>query len=141
MLGASRYDSQVAFNLCIAANDVVPGHLLGARQIRGLWEIQVKSSIARDRLLAKGITYNLSRIQLQYKDQFLSRNIPSEKLVFLGVPFFCNDNLILDYLSHHPNLTLRSSVTSGKIRNHRNELTDFLSGDRYVYRHPLKLMA
>ena len=51
VLGASRYDSQVAFNLCMAANDVVPGHLLGARQIRGLWEIQVKSSIARDRLL------------------------------------------------------------------------------------------
>ena len=46
VLGASRYDSQVAFNLCMAANDVVPGHLLGARQIRGPWEIQVKSSIA-----------------------------------------------------------------------------------------------
>ena len=69
VLGASRYDSQVAFSLCMAANDVVPRHLLGARQIRGLWEIQVKSSIARDRLLANGITYNLSRIQLHDKDQ------------------------------------------------------------------------
>ena len=51
----------------------------------------------------------------------------------MGFLSACNDSLLLDYLSHRPNLTLRSSVISGKIRNHRNKLTDFLNGDRYVY--------
>ena len=35
-LGANRNDSQLAYRLCMAVSAVVPGHVLGARQVRGL---------------------------------------------------------------------------------------------------------
>ena len=39
----------------------------------------------------------------------------------------------MKYLRDQPQLTIRSNVITGKIRNSNNELTDFLNGDRYVY--------
>ena len=56
-LGANRNDSQLAYRLCMAVSAVVPGHVLGARQVRGLWEIQVTTSVARNKLLSKGFIF------------------------------------------------------------------------------------
>ena len=38
----------------------------------------------------------------------------------------------MKYLRDQPQLTIRSNVIAGNIRNGNNELTDFLNGDRYV---------
>ena len=51
VLGATRHDTLLANRLCMSVNAVIPGHVRGARQVRGLWEIQAKTAVARDRLL------------------------------------------------------------------------------------------
>ena len=133
VLGANRYDSELAYRLCMAVSAIVPGHVLGARQIRGLWEIQVKSSVARDKLLNSGFIFKEKKMFLHATDPFLSQNIPSEKIIFLDVPFDCNNSHIMNYLRTQPQIRIRSDVITGKIRNANNELTEFLNGDRYVY--------
>ena len=132
-LGANRNDSQLAYRLCMAVSAVVPGHVLGARQVRGLWEIQVTTSVARDKLLSKGFIFKEREILVHNKDPFTTQNIPSEKITIRGIPFGCSDSYVMKYLRDQPQLIIRSNVVAGKIRNGNNELTDFLNGDRYVY--------
>ena len=133
VLGANRYDSELAYRLCMAVSAVVPGHVLGARQMCGLGEIQVKSSVARDKLLNSGFIFKEKVIFLHATDPFLSQNIPSEKIIFRDVPFDCNNSHIMNYLRTQPQIRIRSDVITDKIRNANNELTEFLNGDRYVY--------
>ena len=77
---ASRNDSQLAYRLCMATSAVVPGHILGARQVRGLWEIHIKTSVARDKLLLKGFIFRENLILLHASDPFAAQHIPSEKI-------------------------------------------------------------
>ena len=132
-LNASRNDSQLAYRLCMATSAVVPGHILGARQVRGLWEIHIKTSVARDKLLLKGFIFRENLILLHASDPFAAQHIPSEKITIRDVPFHCSDAHVMKYLRSQSQLKLRSNIIAGKIRNNNNELTDFLNGDRYVY--------
>ena len=133
VLGATRHDTLLAYRLCMLVNAVIPGHVRGARQVRGLWEIQAKTAVARDRLLQNGFIFNEKHIMLHKSDPFLSENIPSEKITFRDVPFGCSDEHIMKYVRSQSQLSIRSPVISGKIRDTKNQLTDFLNGDRYVY--------
>ena len=130
-LGANRNDSQLAYRLCMAVSAVVPGHVLGARQVRGLWEIQVTTSVARNKLLSKVFIFKEREIPVHNNDPFTTQNIPSEKITIRGIPFGCSDSYVMKYLRDQPQLTIRSNVIAGKIRNGNNKLTNFLNGDRY----------
>ena len=133
VLGATRHDTLLAYRLCMSVNAVIPGHVRGACQVRGLWEIQAKTAVAHDRLLQNGFIFNEKHIMLHKSDPFLSENIPSEKITFRDVPFGCSDEHIMKYVRSQSQLSIRSPVISGKIRDTKNQLTDFLNGDRYVY--------
>ena len=71
VLGATRHDTLLACRLCMSVNAVIPGHVRGARQVRGLWEIQAKTAVARDRLLQNGFIFNEKHIMLHKSDPFL----------------------------------------------------------------------
>ena len=80
-LGANRNDSQLACRLCRAVSAVVPGHVQGARQVRGLWEMQVTISVARDRLPSKGFIFkererslSIMRIHLLHRTFLLNKS-------------------------------------------------------------------
>ena len=105
-LNASRNDSQLAelaYRLCMATSAVVPGHILGARQVRGLWEIHIKTSVARDKLLLKGFIFRENLILLHASDPFAAQHIPSEKITICDVSFHCSDAHVMKYLRHNPN--------------------------------------
>ena len=105
-LNARRNDSQLAYRLCMATIAIVPGHILGARQVRGLWGIHIKTSAARDKLLLKGFIFRENLILLHASDPFAAQHIPSEKITIRDVPFHCSDAHVMKYLRSQSQLTL-----------------------------------
>ena len=65
-LGANRYDTELAYRLCMVVSVIFSGHVLGARQMRGLWEIHVKSSVPRDKLLNSGFIFKEKKFPACY---------------------------------------------------------------------------
>ncbi len=132
-LGANRHDSHMSFKICMAVDVVVPGQIRGAQQIMGLWKIFVKSNEARSALLQHGIEFKGRQIKFHRADPFIAEGIPSEKVIFKDIPLNYSDDMLMQFLQSHPNLTLRSEIISNKILNEYNEETEYLSGDRHVY--------
>lgn len=134
MLHVSKYDKNVSYKLCVSLNDVTPGEIRGAQQIRGLWKVYVKSEASRQILLTQGFTLNNKNIKLFDSDPFEQQSVPSEKITIRDVPMDCDDGLILEYLrDNHPHIAVRSNIISAKIMDNNYNATEFLSGDRYFY--------
>ena len=78
---------------------------------------------------------------LQFKGQSIdihefypsSRPIPNEKILSRDLPFSVTNDAILNYLNKQPGIAVKSSVIAAKIRDENNELTQYYSGDRFVF--------
>ena len=57
----------------------------------------------------------------------------NERVVIKDLPFWENDELILDYLKSVPQITSCLSVYQSKARNITNSTSTFLNGDRFVF--------
>lgn len=133
-LRAKRYERHVQYKLCWAASNVVPGEVLGAQQIEGLWLIFVTSNTARNTLLNEGILMDTRSVKLHNTDPFTLEDIPSEKIIFKDLPLtYTNESLLNRIKELRPNLILRSDIISHKVRDEHNNDTEFLSGDRHMY--------
>ena len=99
----------------------------------GLWTIYVNSNSAKDKLLLQGFKFKDRKIKVHSEDPFTRETIPSEKVIFRDIPLNYDDDMILEFLSTHPTLKLRSNIISKKIMNEHNQETEFRSGERYVY--------
>ena len=53
--------------------------------------------------------------------------------MFRDLPINFNHDNLMEYLSSHPNLTLRSAIISNKILDENNRETKFLNGEKMIY--------
>ena len=62
-----------------------------------------------------------------------SKSFPDEKIIFRDLPIDVGYDYILDYLDAQPGIKVKSIVIHAKLRDSRNNLTRFYSGERFVY--------
>ena len=58
---------------------------------------------------------------------------PNERITFRGLPFWVTDDDILMYVRSLPGVIVKSGVISARLRDTNNKLTNFFSGDRFVF--------
>ena len=129
----SQQGKLTGLNLCEIINDIVPGQPIGSQHYNGVWTISLRSTKARDHLDAlKYIEYDNVRIEL-FANYPTSKPVPNEKIIFKDLPFWVKDQEILDFLGTKEGITVKSGVISARLRDRNNQLTQFYSGDRFVF--------
>ena len=122
------------FKICSAADSIVEGQISGSFLIDNVWHIYTKNNAARNDLLKHGMfEIDQQKVELYDVHPAISNSCPSEKIVFRNVPPSIHNNTLLQFLDDQPGVIIKSKVVSGKIRNERNELTNYYSGERIVY--------
>ena len=122
------------FKICSAADSIVEGQISGSFLIDNVWHIYTKNNAARNDLLKHGMfEIDQQKVELYDVHPAISNSCPSEKNVFRNVPPSVHNNTLLQFLDDQPGVIIKSKVVSGKIRNERNELTNYYSGERIVY--------
>ena len=59
---------------------------------------------------------------------------PTEKVLFKAVPFHVSDDDLLEYMYSNPDIKIQTKrIIPARLRNHKRELTPYLSGDRFLY--------
>ena len=59
---------------------------------------------------------------------------PTEKVLFLNVPFHVSDDDLLKYMHSLPDMKVQTKrIIPARLRNNKRELTPYLSGDRFLY--------
>ena len=120
--------------LCDAANELVRDHVHGALLSNGIWTILLKSHGAKQFLTDKYLLVRNRKISIYGEYPIINRRPPTERVLFKDLPFHVSDDDILDYLYRFPDITVHSkNIIPARIRNEKNELTPYLSGDRFLY--------
>ena len=131
---ASLSGKYMPFKICSAADSIVEGQISGSFLIDNVWHIYTKNNAARNDLLKHGMfEIDQQKVELYDVHPAISNSCPSEKIVFRNVPPSIHNNTLLQFLDDQPGVIIKSKVVSGKIRNERNELTNYYSGERIVY--------
>ena len=69
-----------------------------------------------------------------HSDNPTSKPVPNEKIVFKDIPIDVSDEDVIQYFQNHPGIVVKTAVIHGQIRYDKNNiLTQFLTGDRFVY--------
>ena len=130
---ASLSGKYMPFKICSAADSIVEGQISGSFLIDNVWHIYTKNNAARNDLLKHGMfEIDQQKVELYDVHPAISNSCPSEN-VFRNVPPSIHNNTLLQFLDDQPGVIIKSKVVSGKIRNERNELTNYYSGERIVY--------
>ena len=131
---ASLSGKYMPFKICSAADSIVEGQISGSFLIDNVWHIYTKNNATRNDLLKHGMfEIDQQKVELYDVHPAISNSCPSEKIVFRNVPPSIHNNTFLQFLDDQPGVIIKSKVVSGKIRNERNELTNYYSGERIVY--------
>ena len=131
---ASLSGKYMPFKICSSADSIVEGQISGSFLIDNVWHIYTKNNAARNDLLKHGMfEIDQQKVELYDVHPAISNSCPSEKIVFRNVPPSIHNNTLLQFLDDQPGVIIKSKVVSGKIRNERNELTNYYSGERIVY--------
>ena len=131
---ASLSGKYMPFKICSAADSIVEGQISGSFLIDNVWHIYTKNNAARNDLLKHGMfEIDQQKVELYDVHPAISNSCPSEKIVFRNVPPSIHNNTLLQFLDDQPGVIIKSKVVSVKIRNERNELTNYYSGERIVY--------
>ena len=122
-------------DLCTICEKHVPGQVLGAQWSNGIWSIWLKNDKAQFFLVNTVKTINIYKHKVEiHGDYPTSKPAPNEKILFKDIPIDISDEDILRYLHNHPGIVVKTDVIHGRIRDEKNNmLTQFLSGDRFVY--------
>ena len=134
------------FDMCSAVVRVTSANKLeGIQKINNLWRLYVKDNTARLELFLKQhILINGKNVPLYDQNPYLSRQtlhrgplgqeIPqsNDKLTIKNVPLSVRNEEIKQMLEEK-GIELRSMVKYGYIRDLQGQLTNFKSGDRFVY--------
>ena len=109
--------------------------MLGAQWTNGIWSVWLKNDIAQSFLINTAKTLNVYKHKVEiHRDYPTSKPPPNEKIIFKDIPIDVSDEDIINYLRNHPGIVLKTDVIHGRIRDEKNNiLTQFLSGDRFVY--------
>lgn len=119
--------------LCNAIDRIRPDSTLGSQFYNGVWSIWLKSQDAYSDL-SKVKQFELDGITISLHDGYpIFRHLPNEKVLFKDLPFWVNNDDIIDYLNNQPGIEVKSAVHYATFRDHQNKLTPYLSGDRFVY--------
>ena len=119
--------------LCNIINNIVHGQPVCAQLINGIWSIWLKSVEVRNHLVElKMITPDNISIVL-FSTYHLSKPVPNDKIILSELPFWVRDQEIIDLLSQHPGIIVKSGVIVSRHRDEHNRLTEYYSGDRFVF--------
>lgn len=130
-------NSDIAVQLCQAADRVIDSSAVGAQKYRGVWSLFVKSKNAKQQILEEGITIQNESVELFAFNPFESRrpiSTETEMIVFKNIPLSDSEGNILinNYMrEYHPNITVTSDVCYSRIKS-GNRKTEYRSGDRFV---------
>ena len=124
-------------SLCESTNTLIPDNVIGAQLINGIWAIWLgKKSEAKNYLLEGGCTLTIGHhpVLLYGEYPIIVRRPPTEKVFFKAVPFHVSDDDLLEYMYSNPDIKiLTKRIIPARLRNHKRELTPYLSGDRFLY--------
>ena len=124
----------IPLELCQIINLHVPNQALGARLVRGIWTIWLKSIRAKQFIMERVKVLCINYVDIDIHDRYPSTKIiPNEKILFKDLPLNVSDNDILNFLNDQPDMQVKSKVIASRIRDYDNKLTPFYTGDRFVY--------
>ncbi|GFS02901.1 hypothetical protein ElyMa_004619400 [Elysia marginata] len=126
------------YAMCIATSKSLGREgVVGAQQIGALWRLYPSSQENRIELLTKGIIPEGVLINVSSQNPFLVRGgdgeeIPSTKLTLSDLPLSVANDTVKTALVKK-GLKLRSKLKMEGIRDPDGQLTEWLSGRRFVY--------
>ena len=125
----------ITLDLCKTCETHVAGQVLGAQWTNVIWSFWFKTEKARAYLVDKVKTLIMYKQNVEMHGNYpMSKHVPNEKITFKDMPIDVSDKDITDYLKSHNGIVIKSGVIHGRIRNDKNNvLTQFLSGDRFVF--------
>ena len=122
-----------ALNLCDAINDITPGQVLGSQFYNGIWSILLKSTDARSAIVDQK-TIEIDNVTIELHGYYpTTKPAPNEKVIFKDLPFWVSDGEILKFLKTQPGITIKSGVIHARLRGYNSKLTQYFSGDRFVF--------
>ena len=127
-----------ALDICHGCTAVIAaGQVDGVQKVNKLWRIYLKSKKARIELfLTKTLLVNGAKIPMYdvnpYSANYSNPAKPNDKLTIKNVPLSVSNDEFVRMLEDN-GVELKSPVRYGYIRDVGGGLTDFKSGDRYVY--------
>ena len=129
-----KSQSEIALDLCEKCEKLANGQILGAQCMNGVWAIRIKSVAARSHIINNIKHLQINNINIDIHNKYpTATSVPNEKIVFRDVPFNVHDQDILQYLHNQPGVFVKTGVMAAKLRDKNNKLTNYLSGDRFVY--------
>ena len=129
----TRVGVNIHIQLCDLFAHHVPGQLLQAQLVRGIWTISLKTEHAQKFMVGKVKTLRIGYQDIELHDHYpTTKTIPNEKIIFKDLPYDVNNAEIIDFLKNQPGIYVKSDVISARIRDNSNNLTQYYSGDRYV---------
>ena len=129
-------ERELALLLCQTLDNKGDGNINGAQLIDGIWSIWINSARSRTKLLEEVKVVSIKKHRVQLYDDFpiVTRRAPTEKVLFKDLPFQVRDEDILDYLYSRPDIQIKTKhVLMARMRNEQRELTQYYSGDRFIY--------
>ena len=121
------------YELCEICEHIVPDQVIAAQLFKGVWSIWLRTSEAKDHLMSLQtltVKHHKAEIHGVYPT---SKSFPDEKIIFRDFPIDASDDCILDYLDAQSGIKVKSTVIHAKLRDSRNNLTRYYSGERFVY--------
>lgn len=131
-------DKNTALFICQQVDHYTNGECVGAQYQNGVWAIYVKSTAGRLHMIdqIKYITIDSTNITIYDSYPKLTKKVPTEMIIFKDVPWNMDDRDIMSFLNKQEGITVASrDVMFSRIRDESGKLTQFYSGDRFVYVH------
>ena len=121
------------YELCEICEHIVPDQVIAAQLFKGVWSIWLRTSEAKDHLMSLQ-TLTVKQHKAEIHGVYpTSKSFPDEKIIFRDLPIDASDDYILDYLDAQSGIKVKSTVIHAKLRDSRNNLTRYYSGERFVY--------
>ena len=128
--------SLTSYDVCIAVSRIVgQSNVDGAQNINGIWRIYLLSKESRVNLLVRGALTLMGRqVQLFDKNPTLMRDPTEniERLTIKDLPLSVSNSEIDAYLASK-GLVAASNIKYTKARDENGGLTNFKTGDRFVF--------
>ena len=122
--------------LCESMNELTPDHVRGAQLINGIWSIWLRSDETKNYIIEGNFTLIIGNncVFIYGAHPIIVRRPPSEKVLFINVPFHVRDDDLLHYIYSNPDMNVQTNrIIPARLRNRNRELTPYLSGDRFIY--------
>ena len=114
-------------------NAITPGQVLGSQFYNGIWSILLKSTDARSAIVDQK-TIEIDNVTIELHGYYpTTKPAPNEKVIFKDLPFWVSDGEILKFLKTQPGITIKSCVIRARSRGYNIKLTQYFSGDRFVF--------